>query len=296
MTQMTLSAQTDTLYALTSSADALYAARASGLYRSDDGGASWHNLFTALDEPAAATAIAASGPTLLVGTNGAVLRSDDAGASWQVVALASPPPLVTALALSPTFAEDGIVLAATDEDGVFLSDDRGTSWIPWNFSLIDKSVYALALSPHFAHDQTVFAGTQTGLFVSRNGGRGWQDLPFPDDAPPILSLYAAHDGTLVAGTESQGLYASSDAGQTWARQAADAITGSVQAILAHPARPAVLWALAETALFCTSDGQTWQPAATFSASSTAMTLTASGDSWCVGFVDGQVLRIAALKP
>jgi hypothetical protein len=35
----------DTVYALAASGASLYAARASGLYRSDDGGQKWHNTF-----------------------------------------------------------------------------------------------------------------------------------------------------------------------------------------------------------------------------------------------------------
>jgi photosystem II stability/assembly factor-like uncharacterized protein len=290
MTQLPLASQTDTLYALTSADGVLYAARASGLYHSQDGGTTWQNLFAALEDIPAAVAVAVAGAQIYAGTNGAVLRSDDAGATWQVAALASPPPLVTALALSPDFVQDGVILAATAEDGVFLSDDRGETWVPWNFSLIDKSVYALALSPDFTQDATVFAGTQSGIFVSRNGGRGWHDLPFPEDASPVLCLYVASDGRLYAGTENQGLYASSDTGQSWQRIAEDVLTGGIQAIHAGSI-PSQLYVLTDAGLYATTDsGQSWHATAQFD-DEVAMALTADVEGWRVGFADGQVIYI-----
>src|SRR4051812_15880178 len=112
---MTLDLQQDTIYALATAGDSLYAARASGLYRSDDGGQNWHNTFASLNrpDPLPTTALATAGRSVFAGVNGAVLRSDDSGDHWQIVTLSSPPPQVTALAISPAFASDHLVAAAT---------------------------------------------------------------------------------------------------------------------------------------------------------------------------------------
>ena len=285
--------QHDTLYALASAAGVVYAARASGLYRSRDG-LHWQNTFASLgtDEPPAAVAVVAHGSTVFVGVNGAVLRSDDAGETWSVAPLAAPPPLVTALALSPRFDEDNVVLAGTAEDGVFVSTDRGISWVPWNFGLIDKSVFALVLSPDFACDQTAYAGTSSGVFASPNGGRGWRDRPFPEDAAPVLCLEIAPDGRLFAGTEARGLYASSDAGQTWQRVAAERLPGGVQALWFTPG---ALIVLLENALLTSSDGgDTWReqtPAFAPDRIAIAMTPDAAGGLH-VGFVDGEIVSVA----
>ena len=93
----------DTIYALAASGDALYVGRASGLHLSTDGGQSWQSLLGAVEAktPLAVTALAAEGKHVFAGVNGAVLRSEDGGASWQTIGLASPPPQVVALALSP---------------------------------------------------------------------------------------------------------------------------------------------------------------------------------------------------
>ena len=68
---------------------------------------------------------------------------------------------------------------------MYRSADRGQNWARWNFGLFDLRVLALAVSPDFSHDETVFAGTETGIYVSKSGGRSWRPLPFPDEAAPV---------------------------------------------------------------------------------------------------------------
>lgn len=295
MTSTVLNLPQDTVYGLARSAQNLYAARASGLYRSQDGGVTWQDRFAALDrpEPLTVTAVAAAGETVFAGVNGAVLRSDDAGEGWQIVGLASPPPLVVALAVSPQYAEDGIVAAGTAEDGVFISSDHGRSWVPWNFGLVDRQVYALVFSPDFATDGTIFAGTESGVFRSHNRGRAWRDVPFPMEAAPVLSLAVSptygQDGRLYAGTEKNGLFVSHDFGLIWRQIGPDEIPTPVNAIQIV-AQPAVeIWLLLDDSLIASSDGgSTWQRRYDFPANKLAITLLCD-DVIRVGFADGDVL-------
>ncbi|MFQ6102614.1 MAG: WD40/YVTN/BNR-like repeat-containing protein [Anaerolineae bacterium] len=165
----------DTTYALVASPGfaqdgVCFAARGSGLYRSDDGGHTWHFAYDALDleAPLATVAVAvspdfASDQSVFAGTPGGVLRSFDGGQSWHITVLPSPPPVVSALVISPNYAHDGTLLAATLEDGVFRSADRGRRWEAWNFGLLDLIILCIAISPGFAHDETIFVGTESGL-------------------------------------------------------------------------------------------------------------------------------------
>src|SRR5262245_13749574 len=142
----------DIVYAMSATPDSTLslAAKQSGLQRSDDGGKSWHQviLTPGHDEQPSVTALALSKGIddtlhLLAGVPGGVIISRDRGTNWMAAALASPPPFVTALALSPDYAQDGIAFAATLEDGVFRSDDWGETWQPWGFGLFDLSVLGL---------------------------------------------------------------------------------------------------------------------------------------------------------
>src|SRR5712691_226529 len=124
----------DVVYALAtspsfSSTGVCFAARASGLYRSDDGGASWRFAYASLglqalsaqspaDAPALPTTAVAVSPsygvgdeTVLAGVNGAVLHSSDGGQHWSLCELTAPAPVVSCLALSRNFQYDHCAFA-----------------------------------------------------------------------------------------------------------------------------------------------------------------------------------------
>ena len=124
---------------------------------------------------------------MFAGVPGGILRPVDGGECWFIATLPSPPPFVAALAISPNYAHDGTLFAATLEDGVFRSADRGGYWAAWNFGLLDLNVFALAVSPDYASDETLYVGTESGIFRSTNGGRAWRAVDFPADRAPVRS-------------------------------------------------------------------------------------------------------------
>ena len=287
-----------------------FAARGSGLYRSDDGGDTWHSAYGALNLEAPLTTLAVvvspdfmSDQGVYAGAPGGILRSSDGGQNWSTAMLPPPPPIVSSLVISPNFSQDGVLLAGTNEDGVFRSADRGRHWSAWNFGLLDLNVLCLVISPDFAHDETLFAGTETGVFRSTNGGRAWREIDFPTEYAPVLSLALsadlANDGVLLAGTESYGLLRSGDEGHTWSRLGQEIITDNVNAIILGPEytdRPEILVALSDR-LLVSRDGGTswsdWREGLTFEqgvASVVAPQGLGSKASLLLGLVDGGVLR------
>ncbi len=269
----------DVVFALAASPDfgrdgVCFAARASGLYRSVDGGDTWQPTYTALklaeDLSTPATAVSpdfTSDHSVFAGVAGAVLRSHDAGETWYLSMLPTPPPVVSCLVASPDYARDGVLFAGTMEDGVFRSSDRGDHWVRWNFGLLDLHVLALALSPDFARDETLFVGTESGIFRSTNGGRAWREVAFPQDQAPVISLTISpafkEDGVLLVGTEASGLHITRDGGKTWERlgDATHALGDSVNAILVAPDFPRTPSVLAVTSagIFMSVDaGDTWE--------------------------------------
>jgi photosystem II stability/assembly factor-like uncharacterized protein len=284
-----------------------FAARGSGLYRSDDGAVGWRPLYDSLglDAPLATTAVALSpgfarDQTLFAGVHGAVLRSRDGGGSWQIVPLPTPPPVVSALVVSPAFDEDGTVLAGTVEDGVFRSADRGDSWTPWNFGLLDLGVLAMAISPRFAEDETLYAGTGSGLYRSTNGGRAWREVEPVAEFAPVLSVALAGDGVVFIGTEACGLLRSDDGGRIWTRLGAGAIAEPVNAVLLapDPTGGGDLLALLDGALLASRDGgRTWATLAAGEGDGVGLTALAAAPglghdgSVLIGFGEGTVRRL-----
>ena len=248
-----------------------FAARSSGLYLSDDGGAAWRSAYDSLgiEEPLATLAVVVSpnfgsDRAVFAGAVGGILRSLDGGHTWYIAMLPTPPPVVSALVISPNHARDGVLLAGTVDDGVFRSADGGRNWSSWNFGLMDLKVFSMAISPGFAGDETLYVGTETGVFRSTNGGRAWREVSFPMDLAPVLSLALSpgyvKDGILFAGTESHGLLISEDRGSTWTQSGEGVVTDAVNSIVVSPEfpdKPDVLAMLGEELLVSRDGGKSW---------------------------------------
>jgi photosystem II stability/assembly factor-like uncharacterized protein len=306
----------DIVYALAASPEfaqdgVCFAARQCGLYHSEDEGSTWRCAYDSLglEEDLATTAVAVSPDfksdrSVFAGTQGAVLCSVDGGEHWSIASLASPPPIVSTMVVSPGFVEDGKLLVGTVEDGVFLSSDRGSHYHRWNFGLLDLNVLAMAISHAFADDETLFVGTESGIFRSTNGGRAWREVNFPIDYAPVISLALspnyANDGVLFAGTESSGLFRSDDRGQTWSRIGEKAVADAVNAIVLSPEfsdSPDVLVALSTALLVSHDGGETWADwkkglELTQGVSAVAAPQGLAADApLLVGLVGGDVLRL-----
>ena len=291
----------DYLYALVASPDfpedgVFFAARSTGLYRSNDRGQSWLPAFQSLgiDTPLPTTAVAispnfSSDQTVFAAVEGNVLRSVDGGETWTYTELGQPTPLVSVLCLHPDFSEQGLLLAGTLDDGILRSTNRGATWQRWNFGLLDPHIFAL----HFTDDGTIYAGTESGIFQSNNHGRAWREVDFPMDLAPVISLAAA-DEVLFAGTEEHGLYISQDSGVSWQQLAPDWIHSAVHQVLVHDSD---IIAVLDESIYCSMDqGKSWEARYTVESENSIsnvvvpLGLKPAHPLW-VGFSNGEVIKM-----
>ena len=246
-----------------------FAALSSGLVKTVDGGQTWEDVLGSLNlsEPVPVTSLAiapdfAHAGSVFGGAPGGVFCSTDSGNTWGVLGMPSPPPTVSALAISPNFSEDDIVIAGTMEDGIFVSSEGGQRWVAWNFGLFDLNILCLAISPAFGEDETIFAGVESGIFRSTNGGRAWREIELPTGFEAVLSLALstnyAGDHTLLAGTESQGVWISRDEGETWARLAENEIIDPVNAIYLSGGCEQILVVTSQGLWISDDCGQSWE--------------------------------------
>jgi photosystem II stability/assembly factor-like uncharacterized protein len=288
----------DFVYCLTSSPNykkdgLIFAAKKSGLFRSLNGGKKWSDSYAALKLtaplPTVCVAVAVMGDVIytFAAVDGKVLRSLDGGKKWEMADLDSPAPLVTALAVSPDFACDGLVLAATLQDGIYFSTDRGVKWQGWNFGLYDSNINALA----FADSQTIFAAAQSGVFISTNAGHSWRDLDFPIEAAPALCVAVSEKKILYIGTQAHGLYRSGDVGQTW-EQIQD---GAVEHIQLNGEKKIIIVRDGEL-LLSKDSGKTWRMRAGLKTDAAITCLCAplgleTSNPLLVGFDNGEVITL-----
>lgn len=127
-------------------------------------------------------------------------------------------------------------------------------------------VIALAASPDFDNDQTIVASTQTGIFISSDGGASWQRANTPPPHPLILCIAFspafADDGMIVAGTMEDGVIVSDDRGAHWSRRNFGLLDAAVYAIAFSPSFSAdsTLYAGTESALYESYNrAKAWKP-------------------------------------
>jgi photosystem II stability/assembly factor-like uncharacterized protein len=218
-------------------AEIIYAIGNQALYRSQDGGQMW--AFAGPLPPAEYLAIGDSG-SLLAGDHihcrsaggepPPLSRSDDGGLTWQPVAgTAGIRPVVT-------WSEASLTLGARCA-GLLRSADGGQNWeiLP----LPDTSYEATAIAPIVSSSDSSAA---SALVLGTSGGgtsRVWRaDLALPaDQVYTELNLepfwgrgaVAAHEDMYLIGT-AQGVFVSTDAGQTFSAQPIRAGLGGILSV------------------------------------------------------------------
>ena len=103
---------------------------------------------------------------------------------------------IQALAVSPDFISDNLILAGTwaghleDGGGIYKSIDAGKTWHASNEGLTNRTIEVIRFSPDYANDKTVFiaSGILGGeLFKSVDGAATWTKLTngIPSNLPGI---------------------------------------------------------------------------------------------------------------
>jgi photosystem II stability/assembly factor-like uncharacterized protein len=109
---------------------------------------------------------------------------------------------------------------------LYRSDDEGRSWQDISAGLPRQGVQELVVSPDFDRDATLFAAMLAtdeglGIWKSTDGGRSWRmaNRGLSDLAINGLAISPAYAGdqTLFVTTRRQGLFRSTDEGQSWTR-------------------------------------------------------------------------------
>lgn len=227
--------------------DVLWAAGDGGIRVSRDGGITWSEnlIYTAVRDTLAAGAgseveAGALGVAVRPGDSQTILassadtgmyRSSDGGESWRAVNTG----LATLRLHHVTFApSDPDVAYVATHDGVYRSDDAGQSWSPRSEGLQYTFVTPIAVDPQDA--DVVYVGTAT-------------------------EIYTTHTRHFNPGLhEGEGLYKTTDGGQTWARSDKGIYEPKLTQMSAHPLLPFNLWVGGESgrlAFFTPDGGDTW---------------------------------------
>ncbi len=225
-----------------------------GVYRSDNGGATWLLGDRMVPSEVGLTDLHITGMqvdprqsgTVYVSTDKGVYKTINRGVSW---ASEGPPTSSGSLSLTMSPATSSTIYAGTDGDGIYRSTNGGGTW-----SAIGPSrtkVQVVATDP--ISGSTIYAGTDNGLLYSVNGGGSWHRLGLGHVSVQAIAISAAEPVRIYVATDA-GILVSTDRGVSWSRRGLR--DRSVTTLHVDPKHPLVAYAAAADAggLWITTNG------------------------------------------
>jgi len=183
----------------------MYLGETSGVYRTNDGGATWTNISGTTGPRVCTSLLEASDGYIYAGggrmdpePEGGVYRTNDGGASWTNISGTTGPETPYSL----LEASDGYIYAGggLSQDGIFLTNDGGATWVnrasglgsvSYLFEASDGYIYA----PVLWNDHT---GTWINVYRTNDGGATWANTSENAAWTGFISMLEAKDGYLYA--------------------------------------------------------------------------------------------------
>ena len=220
------------------------------------------------DAAVVSIAVHPSNPNILyVATNDGVLKTRDGGNTWEQFPSFTAR-RVTTLAIDPKLP--ATVYAGTMGDAVYKSPDGGQHWLPHNVGLKEHVSFVSEFVFDPENTDLIYLATTVGAFVSKDGGRSWDERMAGMKEVHIVTSMAIdrkNPRVLYAGTTG-GTYRSEDAGNNWVRVTnglipEDVLNASmalgVNVLVVDPTNSDVVYAGTTKGLFRTTDrGEHWE--------------------------------------
>ncbi len=162
------------------------------VFRSQDGGESWEEVYVMSEEKYSVFAVAIDSydPSVVyIGTaQGGFLKSSDYGKSWEIIKWFDD--VISDIAINPK--DTRIVYVSTFKEGIYKTTDKGRIWQSFKEKLEDfkqaEKVENLVIDPQ--RPNIIYAGSEYGLLTSKDSGQTWQEVAIimPPESKPVLSL------------------------------------------------------------------------------------------------------------
>lgn len=258
--------------------EVIFAGTSSGLYRSENGGASWQwveNLPTGY--PIWALAIHPRDPNVMFAGSrpSALFRSVDGGRRWQQLSVelaeecvAVRIPRVTGIAIDP--AQPQTIWAGIEVDGLRCSRDGGETWETVDYGVNNPDVHGVTVGAGPGVPRRVWMTVNDDVLSSSDNGATWQAVnarkQFPVNYCRGILVQPENPDTIFVGVGdytpgSTGVIErSKDGGKTWETLSLPVEPNTaIWCLAAHPADPKFILAasLYGYLYYSTDGGDSW---------------------------------------
>lgn len=225
----------------------------SGLYWTDDAGATWlvsgaelagNEVQAIVVMPSTTLTQSAEVPatpsTVWIATSSGIYRSGDRGRSWSRLDWRGVDTRILSLAVHPDDLD--VILLGIQEGGLYRTHDGGATWEVVSGDLSDRSVLHIAIAR--GSGGYIYLGTDAGVYRSADLGVTWETM---EGAPGgrVVNAIALdpQDGSfLCVGLQSGGAHCSTDGGRHWVELRRGLGSLSVYVLRLDPGDPSILWA------------------------------------------------------
>ncbi len=174
-----------------------------GVWRSEDDGQTWTQIVESTELSATAL-LKLDGDLYVLDYSGQVHRSLDGGYTWTQLASGVP-------GIRDVAAHNGSLLVAAVR--VYRSDDDGATWTESSDGIIATTVASIQT---IGSDLAAVEAGQPGVHSSQDGGIDWQfDPAAVPSGVEVTTVFQYDANTLLLGTRYNGIYRSTNSGQTW---------------------------------------------------------------------------------
>lgn len=191
-----------------------------------------------------------------------VLKSEDGGQSWKLYDYRGEIYGAKITALEHTRANDGLLIAGTDNGKILTHSDDNQGWQA-RYGLPKGSINSMAVAT--SDEQVIYAGTDRGVVIkSTDGGQTWFVLGQIDHVFNVtnLAIHPNNAEELYATAYGQGsttLWFSEEGGMNWTKLSAHGLPRSgIGDLVVHETNPNTLLAGTTEGLFISQDrGKNW---------------------------------------
>jgi len=186
--------------------------------------------------------------SIYAGADGAIYKSTDEGLNWNSCSFG------ISYATTYSFSSIGNLLFAGTTLGVYCSSNGGNYWYSVNSGMGTPTIKnALLSSGTKLYSSSTSIGGIRGLFATTNYGENWSKSGFRSFNISSLILIGS---TLFVGTDSSGIYYSSNEGSTWYPTKNELNNNSILSLINHGSN--IFAGTVDSGVYkSTNNGQNW---------------------------------------